>query len=490
MKKNNSKNINSELVKESLFDYNNLAAQLKESTPDIVKNLLGEQVKQAYAAILNESEEDDEDEIEDAEYETEEVDDTDTDEVEIDDEEDDDDSDITDDSESEDGMDLDPEEDEEEGDDFETEEEIEIEFEVPEESEEEGEEEFDEIGHDFDQYKTSENEYDFRNAKDEDIVKVYKLLRNDDKVKVVKDDNGKVKLSDEETGAEYIINFDDDTSDNLMEDNFNAEDMNESVIYEIALNEYDSHVGYTDNYQSKDVMTNDGVSEPSKNTRSIDKGVPQGTSKPWSRQKKNVAPFNSGKGRTVECGYNNDDIEAPMAAESIIGAKHGHSAKGMVKFHDTTSGDEDKNPYNKKVVSRGGEYRGNITTEGLERKMNRIFEENKKLKNMLSQFEQNLEEAAIVNVNLGGIIKLISENSTTKAEKEAIIERFTNEVNSITESQNLYRTISNELKKKPAVKADINEEKTFGKVESINESKFYQDENLMSSLGLMHRICK
>ena len=50
--------------------------------------------------------------------------------------------------------------------------------------------------------------------------------------------------------------------------------------------------------------------------------------------------------------------------------------------------------------------------------------------------------------------------------------------------------MSEELKKKPAQKAEINEEKQFGKVETINESKFYQDENLMSSLGLMHKICK
>ena len=64
-KNNNSKQINTELIRESLLDYNNLATQLKESTPSIVKNLLAEQVKQAYAAILNESEDD---ELEDKDY--------------------------------------------------------------------------------------------------------------------------------------------------------------------------------------------------------------------------------------------------------------------------------------------------------------------------------------------------------------------------------------------------------------------------------------
>ena len=103
-----------------------------------------------------------------------------------------------------------------------------------------------------------------------------------------------------------------------------------------------------------------------------------------------------------------------------------------------------------------------------------------------------LKEAAVTNVNLGGIIKLISENSTTKEEKRDIINRFTNEVHTIEESKSLYKTISNELKKNPQATKSINEEKEFGtsNAEVINESKFYQDESLMSSLGLMHKICK
>lgn len=477
-KNNNSKQINTELIRESLLDYNNLATQLKESTPSIVKNLLAEQVKQAYAAILNESEDD---ELEDKDYEVEEVDDTNADvskDGEVEDTVD------TDDDSLEDEEDVETE-DSEEGKEPEVEDELEVDIETN--TDDTDGEELNDIDQDFEKFKTSDNEYDFRNAEDEEIVKVYKLLKNDDNVTVVKGDDGKIQLSDNETGAEYIINFDDNTSNELTDDNFNAEDMNESRIYEIALNEYDSHVGYTDNYQKKDVMTNDGVSEPSKNGRDIDKGVPTGASKPWSKQKKNVAPFNGEKGKTVECG-NVENL--PEIEESNIGAKHGHTAKGMVKFHDTTSGDENKNPYNKKVVSAGGEYKGNIKAEAIEKKAAKIFEENKKLKKMLAQFEQNLQEAAVVNVNLGGIIKLISENSTTMEEKKSIINRFTNEVHTINESKILYQRISEELKKKPAQKADINEEKQFGKVETINESKFYQDENLMSSLGLMHKICK
>ena len=233
-KNNNSKQINTELIRESLLDYNNLATQLKESTPSIVKNLLAEQVKQAYAAILNESEDD---ELEDKDYEVEEVDDTNADvseDGEVEETVD------TEDDSLEDEKDVETE-DSEEGMEPEVKDEVEVDIETN--TDDATGEEVNDIDQDFEKFKTSDNEYDFRNAEDEEIVKVYKLLKNDDNVTVRKDDDGKIQLSDNETGAEYIINFDDNTSNELTDDNFNAEDMNESRIYEIALNEYDSHVG-------------------------------------------------------------------------------------------------------------------------------------------------------------------------------------------------------------------------------------------------------
>ena len=65
MKKNkDSKDINGTLIKESLLDYDNLATKIKENAPDLVKSLLGEQVRQAYASLINESDdEDDDDEL-------------------------------------------------------------------------------------------------------------------------------------------------------------------------------------------------------------------------------------------------------------------------------------------------------------------------------------------------------------------------------------------------------------------------------------------
>ena len=476
---NNSKKSN---IQE--LDYNSLAGKLNESSPEVIKNILSEQVRQAYASILNESDEDDDEDVED--YEVEEVDDTNTDNAEelTDTDVDDADMDAEDGGESEDA-DVDVEDDSE-GMDSDAEDGVGVETTVVAVDDEPADDEEEGIGHDFDKFKVGDDEYDFRDAEDEEIVKVYKRLKNDDNVTVVTK-NGKVEISDNETGAEYIIdmNSSDDAATSGEEeiiDNINSNDMtNESVIFEIALNEYDSHVGYTDNYQNKDVMTGDNVNEPSKNGRDIDKGVPHGSQKPWSKQKKSVAPFNGEKGKTVECGTG-VDVENPDMSETL--AQKGATKRMHVKSHvPNTSGQDNPKGHEVSVA-------GELKTEAIIKKANKIFAENKKLKAELEKFTSILKEAAVTNVNLGGIIKLISENSTSKDEKREIINRFTNEAHTIEESKNLYQRILNELQKKTQM--NINEEKVFnnGSPEVINESKFYQDENLMDSLGLMHKICK
>ena len=303
--------IRSNFVKESLLDYNNLANTLKENTESAVRDLLKETVLEQYAKILTEGEDEDE-------YDVEEVDDTDS-------------VNASEDGEAAegaaDGMESDGA--------VEGGEETDI---VPETDESgEGEIEGDVAADDasgddgegwseFDKYKVSDDKYDFSNAEDDEIVKVYKLLKDDDQVVVSKEDD-KVSIADNETGAEYIIDLggggasavaSEPAGEGEMEFEVEAdggneyddenelnqdEDMNESRIFEIALNEYNSNVGYTDNYQNKDVMTNPGMSEPGKNVNDWDKGVPKDSKKPWSGKKNDKSenqPFTAEKGKTVE----------------------------------------------------------------------------------------------------------------------------------------------------------------------------------------------
>ena len=489
-----SKNIRSKVVRESLLDYNTLANSLKENTESAVKALLGEAVRDTYAKLL--SEDDDKD------YEEGEVEDTS--------------SDITNDAESSDVVDdgqadadagMDAEGGEAEGGELEGGDSA-IESDPVDDGAVEGEggDEWAE----FDKYKVSDDEYDFTNAEDEEIVKVYKLMKNDDQILVHKDDNGNVNIQDNETGAEYLINLGDNgeatgvaasepsddevITDDSAEDDFenNMDDMNESTerMFELVL-EYDSNVGYTDNYQKKDVMTNPGMSEPGKNVNDWDAGVPKGDSKPWSGypSKKNKAdkPFNAGKGKQLEEEENLEESAAEMGAK-----KGAHGRMKGTKSHNSQTGGY---PYQQHHVSVAGEYKGDDPTgenvkESFMKRANAALEENKELKSTLTDLMEQLKKVSVTNHNLAQIIKLVSENTTSKDEKKEIINRFKNEGKTIEASQALYESISRELQK--TNKMNITEEKslTVEGSQKINETPIYKSQDLLDSLDLMHRMMR
>ena len=490
-----SKNIRSKVVRESLLDYNTLANSLKENTESAVKALLGEAVRDTYAKLL--SEDDDKD------YEEGEVEDTS--------------SDITNDAESSDVVDdgqadadagMDAEGGDVEGGEIEGGEpsvDGAAEGEPAEDGAAEGEggDEWAE----FDKYKVSDDEYDFTNAEDEEIVKVYKLMKNDDQILVHKDDNGNVNIQDNETGAEYLINLGDNDeatgvaatepnddeviTDDSAEDDFenNMDDMNESTerMFELVL-EYDSNVGYTDNYQKKDVMTNPGMSEPGKNVNDWDAGVPKGDSKPWSGypSKKNKAdkPFNAGKGKQLE-----EEENLEESAAECGGRMGAHGRMMGAKSHNPIKAKKNS-PMNQHHVSTAGEYDGNPTNESFIKRANAVLEENKELKSTLTDLMEQLKKVSVTNHNLAQIIKLVSENTTSKDEKKEIINRFKNEGKTIEASQALYESISRELQK--TNKMNITEEKslTVEGSQKINETPIYKSQDLLDSLDLMHRMMK
>lgn len=471
------KEIRSNFVKESLLDYETLANSLKENTSNAVRDLLNEAVRETYNQILNE-EEGDEDE-----YEVEEVDDTTSEKSNEAEKETEADADVeTDvDAEGEEGG---------EGEEVETVEDDTEEVSDDKDTSSADESESDEWA-EFDKYKLSDDEYDFSQADDDEIVKVYKLLKDDDQVLVnVDNDTKKVELKDNETGAEYLIDLSSfDNSDDLDfggdadgDLNFEDNNMNESRIFEIVLNEYDSHVGYTDNYQKKDVMTTPSTEEPGKNVNDWDAGVPKGKSKPWAGK---------GDSKPFEKKVNEEEDEEAVVDEAT-------NVGGFVQQNSTSkshvpnsNGRKARNSSVGGVKTKGtAEPRYSTNESKMMYKVEKILKENEELKSALGKFKSVLQEAAVTNVNLGQIIKLISENSTTKDEKKEIISRFGTEAKTIEQSKSLYESISRELKKNNKMSIDEDKQFTANGSKMINETQIYQSKDLLDSLDLMHRLCK
>lgn len=491
-----NKRIRSKEVRESLLDYSTLAASLRENTESAVKALLSETVRDTYAKLLSEDDDKDyeEDEVEDTSVDIE----TDGAETEVDA------TDIVDGAgdagmESASDTEVDTEV-ETGGDDAADGEAEETEVEVADDGEDEWAE--------FDKYKVSDDEYDFTGAEDEEIVKVYKLLKNDDQVLVHKDDSGNVNIQDNETGAEYLVNLGGSGSASAgmeggaeYETEFESndfDDMNESTerLFELVL-EYDSNVGYTDNYQKKDVMTNPGMSEPGKNVNDWDAGVPKDSAKPWSgypgKKKKADKPFDAGKGKQVEESL--DDIEEPVEEATNVG--------GFVQQNSTSKSHvPNSSGRSARSASKGGKRVKGTTTprysgaeegnvsESLVKRMNAALRENEELKGGLKGLMEELRKVSVTNHNLAQIIKLVSENTTSQDEKKEIIARFRNEGKTIESSAALYETISRELKKSNKMSITEGASLTVESSSKVNETPIYKSKDMMDSLDLMHRMMK
>lgn len=322
---------------------------------------------------------------------------------------------------------------------------------------------------DFDDYKVGgeddNEEYDFTAEKDpEKLARVFKLMKNDDKVSVVQ--NGDmITVKDNEADTEYVIDLSGDEP-SIDNNDFNGEmTMAESL-------------GYTENYQDKDPI--EGLSMDAsapKGTKDWHKGVPTGTKKPWA-----------GKGKSDPFGKKAEKVfEITLNDEVELDETH---TRGAVKDRSTTIANaREEQPARNKRTAAGGQVTTtseNPMNESLQKKINAALLENKQLKKTVAKVSKIMKEAVQVNVNLGHIVRLMVENTTTKAEKENIVKRFTN-VKSNDEATALYESITNELKK--ANTTVINEDvKPTEQPKSINESKIYASDEANDVLDMMRRM--
>lgn len=361
---------------------------------------------------------------------------------------------------------------------------------------------------DLDDFEIGDGVYDVTDADDETALKVYNKLNDDDEIVVTDNGDGSYEFEGDD-GQEYVIELPEDFGDNSTEDvEFEIEpdgddDEDDSVEFEIEPDEdeddidiefddndgddddldielvdnddddldielvddddddtlNEENLGYTDSYQH-DVMPGLNNDEPAnpRATYSMDGGAPKGASKPWAG-KGSSKPFNG-----------ESDIE-----ENITTSKA--SARKMVKTNINGNGYE---PQVTKVNSANGQY--------IKESIKKLQKENKQYRLAINGIKKSLKEAAVLNVSLGQIVKLLSENSTTKAEKKSIVERFTN-VKTIAESKQLYNSISRELNE--AKKSPISIEKTFSTKSSkaLNETTIYNKSTEDNpALDLMNRM--
>lgn len=429
-----AKNIRSEYVKNLLEDKEALEKQLKGVTESTIKSLLEDEVKGNLRQIISEDANSfEEEEVTDDDTKpTDEPkdDDTSTDDVNVADD------DVTAADGDEDGT----------GDD--------------------DTDDADDVWSGLEGYKGEDGEYDLTGMDAEDVIKVLKVMKPEDGVRVVKNDDGYIELTDDETNKEYIIQLDVDD-----EGCYGCDD-------DDSLGEAENHgnVGYTDNYQKKTAMTtpdNYEPSDPSK-TYSMDGGVPTGTEKPFP-------------GKGYKSPFDKDVNEAMTTQEQ--GAYN--RGTGMVHTNTNSKAARGRNSHagGKWIHGTADNSYSEAQMESIKRKANGIFCENKELKSLLPNLKKQLQEAIVINQSLGNIVKLLKENATTADEKQSIIKRF-NDVKTCNESNSLYKTITEELRRTHQtqnVDNVLNAQLSEATKHTV-ETPMYQSDDLTETLDFMRRL--
>ena len=491
-------NIRSKFVKEALVDSYNLSQSIKEGTKDTIEKLLRETVKDQFSKLINESSDDFDDEEEDV-PEVSEVEDT------ASEGSSEDSNDAQEDTVGKEDDTLPKETDEpsEEGDDVDS---------NVEDSSMDGE--GDDDWSEFEDYKLSDNEYDVSNTDDDTFAKVYKLLTPNDEVKVIPQGENQVQIKDEANNAEYLIDMSGSEESGEMEEGCeggNAQNEEGSMnVYEVALKEYNSNVGYTDSYQKSDTMSNDGVKEPAPNdVNDWDKGVPHDTKKPWGGEVKKTAPFNNkAKTKQVEESCTKEECNEEMGDEQMIETPIEEANLSQSRWNDTHAVHNrvpaaNKDEYRRdgmQKTSKGTKYRANGSSDEIKEDINKlkemvartsiINEENKELKKQIGTFRRLVEHVNLINKNLGNMVEVIMNNTTSKDEKKQIVERFQS-VKSIEESNSLKEQIVKELRGKNVVnESNLNLDKkyTSNSSKKLNETTIVEDPKLDKIRGLMKQL--
>jgi len=388
---------------------------------------------------------------------------------------------------------------------------------------------------------------DLTDASDEEVLKVFRAMGDDDGI-VVKKEGDFIHLTDEDD--DYLIQLGESElgTDNELDEEwseFDEEfggDQNNlgETMYEIELDEMDPMNPEMDEMYNMDPEldemvdpeTTDSLEEElyesiKKSMKAKGVGIGKGPKfsydkKPnmsggFSEKKKEafgkgVKAMGTGKAKfEFKEGQGYDDRE-----DEREGMKHGKMAKKDLKSSKSRRDDahfetrketkEASRINNYAVANKVGNRKGsnqNVNRTEIRQRPNRVNEEvevlkekNEEYKKALDVFRTKLNEVAVFNSNLAYATRLFTEHSTTKQEKINILKRFDN-VESLKESKNLYRTIKNELsssgsvgeqKLNESIERTVNKTVETGSAVNLIESKTYENPQFLRMKDLMGKL--
>jgi len=422
---------------------------------------------------------------------------------------------------------------------------------------------------------SEESPIDLTDASDEEILKVFKAMGEDDGI-IVKKDGNNVHLTDDDADVEYLVKLGesqldemqdgmnygeydesvDDVINAIFSDNGDVSDVdnedfdNDEIVYEITLDEEgDSDYMGMEEGDSYPEMEEDADSDyldmeeehgmdDLRNETYKPKGVGMGSGPKFSYkdkakggfdEKKKVGPKSVGTGRAkfeYKKGENMGGKSKVVKVETKEGQgykdkederlamKHGKIASKDLK---TTKARRDDAGFEKSETkeaartygmgskegrglrkgitnNRNYNYSNNgVKVESTQEEVRMLREKNEEYRKALNVFREKLNEVAIFNSNLAYATRLFTEHSTTKKEKINILRRF-DDVETLKESKNLYKSIKDELNTvdtksiNESVATKLNKSVSTGSSTTLIESKTYENPQFLRMKDLMGKL--
>lgn len=271
---------------------------------------------------------------------------------------------------------------------------------------------------------------DLTDVDDNELIKVFKSMDPESEIEVVQDENG-FTFTDNETGADYKVEL--------------GSDMGEDD-YELELDDNDDELGLEFGDDEEEVIDLESGDELEFEDEDEEDEVVY------------EIEMEDDEEETIE--------EAPRTMSKLKGRKYGNPQR--------------------RVESRQPSVDTKMLKENsvLKNKFKSVLAENKELKenqdkmvDALKQFRQKLQEVAVFNSNLAHVVRLFTENTTTKEEKVDIVKRM-DEAKTIKESKLIFEGIKKELNGvtkqtiKETVENKVNKTASTG-ASQITESKVF-----------------
>jgi|TARA_R110000850_G_scaffold2178_1_gene10839 hypothetical protein len=263
-----------------------------------------------------------------------------------------------------------------------------------------------------------EEPLDLRNASDDEILKVFKLMGDSDGVIVTQDDDV-IDIVDDGAGVEYKVELGESTlEDEILESLKSTE--NEETVFEIEINEDEE----------------DGLPE---DEDAGDGPVPEGEHEEEANEASRTYGFGSKSGRGLRKSFTdnrNKTFQEGTKKSTVKESKRKPTSRRTVsiqkKYNQLVEHSKNQNELVEKLMIENKNMKSKVS----------------EYKNALGDFRTKINEVAVFNRNLAYATKLFTEHSTSKEEKINIMRRF-DSVGTLNEGKNLYDTIKTELVKTP-----------------------------------------